>query len=149
MTSVVSTPQLVWHRTLPKPAALSLPNQSHIADWNAAHVRRYAPSSNLYRPTSRSHSPTKHILEHQGPETVVTNHGSAEVMAGSPPYEVGHAQGYSGSLDRKRPASRIADDPASISSSPKSVSPVESNNNFCLCQPDSRIPRPRNGMTRL
>lgn len=47
-------------------------------------------------------------------------------------------------LSRKRKASIMADQPSG-SSSPASVGQPDGQTQFCLCQPEPKIPRPRNG----
>lgn len=47
-------------------------------------------------------------------------------------------------LNRKRSFSDMADQPSG-SSSPASVGQVDGQTQFCLCQPEPKIPRPRNG----
>lgn len=51
-----------------------------------------------------------------------------------------------GPISRKRNASVMSTETASRSTSPSSTSPTEGSQ-FCLCQPEPKIPRPRNGET--
>lgn len=50
-------------------------------------------------------------------------------------------------LSRKRTASLMADEPKARATSPATTQGSNSDNagQFCLCQPDPKIPRPRNG----
>ena len=61
---------------------------------------------------------------------------------GHPHYEPDFEEAYD--LSRKRKASIMADQPSG-SSSPASVGQPDGQTQFCLCQPEPKIPRPRNG----
>ena len=60
-----------------------------------------------------------------------------------PPYPGNNFEGPE-EVSRKRTASEMADQPSG-SSSPVSVGQQDGQTQFCLCQPEPKIPRPRNG----
>jgi HMG (high mobility group) box len=61
------------------------------------------------------------------------------------PYPVPEHQESHDLLSRKRKESTMADQRPSRSSSPASVGQADGQTQFCLCQPEPKIPRPRNG----
>src|SRR2546421_3973593 len=132
-----------WYRVLPKPTALlhdhsndpflrrnSSPLQHHISSdkpFKAASdtvaERRITVPSIAYNDIPRPSVPVRSPLRNS---IVPIRGASADECPGT----------------RKRTASLMEDSPRSRDLSPQ---PELSQSKFCLCQPDPKIPRPRNG----
>lgn len=137
-----------WNRVLPKPTALlydhfndpfgrrnsSLLQHHIIADKSSGTTsddsvgRRITVPSIAYSATPRSEAPIQYLVNHSSEptSTIYTNDGP---------------------VSRKRNSSLMEDESESRDPSPLTQNhSEEAGNQFCLCQPDPKIPRPRNGM---
>ena len=163
MTPSVPHAPILWNRVLPKPTALlgeyaeEPPDhqrstsllQHHIASANFAYdvlasgSRRSTVPSISYsaRPPPPTPTPPDHPHPHPHPPWTDSTNLPSDESTGT----------RLGPLSRKRTASLMASNPPSRETSPSSSSypihiPIEPASQFCLCQPEPKIPRPRNGM---
>ena len=141
-----STP---WSRVLPRPTALleecpiepfdrrassllqhHLPaDRSTVTSWDLNIARRSTIPSISYPTRSISDSSLTDYRQFPAPPS-----------APLPADRLGQVQ------SRKRSASHMAPESSSREASPSQTAIAESVPQFCLCQPDPKIPRPRNGM---
>ena len=147
MTLSMPDPSISWDRTLPRLSAF-LQNISHdpfATSRGSSLLQHHIVSDRLSRDfidSASRRSTVPCIAYQQGPpdpqgvepvldprNTVTGNGADAE------------------HLTKKRPASHMAEETRSSEASPSSPSAAEGANQFCLCQPDPKIPRPRNGAT--
>lgn len=144
MTLSVSSHSLLWDRTLPMPAP-------QIA------LDRYPRrnSSLLHHHTTSSQGPNVEQVESDYArrntvscipltQTLINRSQSRDAIGGH--VDVSETSDSLGPLTRKRNASVMSTETGSRSSSPSSTSPTEGSQ-FCLCQKEPKIPRPRNGKT--
>lgn len=131
---VVFTRQL-WQRTMPDghPGQQNVLNKSHAANTHAAH-------DNAARSSRRTSSTTSSRSQHHSP---TPSHGSKTPLTPeeSPPFR----------STRKRSAGIVEREDKEIDH--PDISPAHTRNSsgdstahVCICQPDPKIPRPRNGM---
>lgn len=131
---VVFTRQL-WQRTMPDghPSEQSVLNKSHSANAHATHNNAAGPSrrtSSTASSRSQHHSPT---LSH-GSKTPLTPEES-------PPFRPTRKRS-AGLVERE---DRAIDHPDDIPPAHTRNSSGDSSLRVCICQPDPKIPRPRNG----
>jgi len=112
-----------WDRILPKPLALQ--SNGPVDPFGGR------PSSLLQPPRERDR-----FLSGRPNSCRVQGVASGEHASNAPEIET---------LSRKRTVSVMAGEGSSPSSSPNGTSPPKPAGWFCLCQPDPKIPRPRNG----
>ena len=147
MTHLMPDPSVPWDRTLPKPTALlsHTPDnpftQNKTVSWLHRHEAVIHPASPFE--TSRR-STVPNVVHQQRPITQETL-DSARI---SPDF-VPNGSSIEPLVTRKRSFSHMADEAHSSENSPtsSSQSATDSANQFCLCQSESKIPRPRNGMS--
>lgn len=153
MTLSMPDPSSAWARTLPKPDAIlqNLPEgifsrRGYSVSQHHLVTRSLSPEileSDLGR---RSTLPS--ISYHESHPSGV-NVGQTR-MIDSISYDPALLPATAlGPLTRKRDASDMAEDSHSGSKSPSSPIAGEGVKEFCLCQPDPKIPRPRNGKCSL
>ena len=149
MTLSMPDPSSAWDRTLPKPDAIlqTLPEGTF--------TRR---GSSLLQHHLVSRSLSQEILEKDlGRRSTVPCisynerrpsgvNGGQTRMVDSTSYDPALLPTVAlGPLTRKRDASDMTEESHSGSKSPSSPVAGEGVKEFCLCQPDPKIPRPRNG----
>ena len=143
MSMSTPEPSISWYRVLPKPAALL---HEHFND---PFPQRH---SSLLQHHITSDKPSKAVSDTiSGRRTTVPSIAYSEVPRPSPPsrspvrnsiVSIGSIYTDEGSVATKRTASLMED---GLQSPDRSLRKEESGNQFCLCQPDPKIPRPRNG----
>lgn len=142
MSFSIPTQSISWNRVLPKPDYFNEPFPRRNSSLLQHHItsdksfqpisdnivgRRITVPSIAYSETPRCSSPTQSIVS--------SSRGSFSTFYTN---EV--------PITRKRTASLMEDDLKSREPSPSTQNQnEESTNHFCLCQPDPKIPRPRNG----
>jgi len=141
----------LWERTLPKPTALlSGAGHEHFARRGSSFLPCQASSATYV---------DNGLIELNGRRSTVPYVSFRSRSRGSPQLGQGsvveekqldvQAETGPSLLIRKRTASIMAEEHASNSSSPTSTSATESANHYCLCQPEAKIPRPRNGESNI
>jgi HMG box factor, other len=144
MSISIPDPAISWYRVLPKPTALL---HNHFDDPFAQQK-----SSLLQHHITSDHSPKAVSDTISGRRITIPSIAYSEIPRSSPPIHsaarnstvsIGSAYADEGPVARKRTASLMEDGGQSPERSPRNE---ESGNQFCLCQPDPKIPRPRNGM---
>ena len=149
MTLPMPDPSSAKHRTLPKPNAIrqnltdgtstskdSSPWQHRLVSHN---LSQNLPESDLGR---RSTVPSISYYERRSSDV---NGGQTPMVDSTSNDSASLPSIALGPLTRKRGAPAMADEARSGSKSPSSPVPSEGAREFCLCQPDPKIPRPRNG----
>lgn len=150
MTASVPNTSLAWDRVLPAPDALLNGNANHVLPRRSSSLlqhhlfssrdllespkdRRSTLPSVSYQVDPRI-SPILPIPLPRGPQD--------SSIPGQP---------TTGPLTRKRAASLMADESKPRETSPAATHDLvpEATDQFCLCQPDPKIPRPRNGTLNL
>ena len=144
MSLSVPEPSISWYRVLPKPTALlhdhfhdpfAAQNNSLLHHHIASHKSSKAPSNT---------SPGRRITV---PSIAYSEIPKSSLSIHSPPRDslvpIGNAYTDECPVIRKRTASLMEGD---VQSPDRSSQKEQSGNQFCLCQPDPKIPRPRNGM---
>jgi HMG box factor, other len=137
---------LSWDRVLPAPHALLNGNPDDLLPRRSSSLLQHHLFS------------SKDLLDNQKDRrsTVPTiSYQANSTISPIPPIRPGDPQDCSssdrpaiGPLTGKRTESLMADEPKTRETSPATTqdSSSEATNQFCLCQPDPKIPRPRNGM---
>lgn len=146
MTTPMPDHSFSWDRVLPAPSALLNGNANDILPRRSSSLLQHHLFSSKHLPESpRDRRSTVPSIAYQ----VNTR------INPIPPIPFGASHDFSssgeletGSLTRKRAASLMADESETRETSPATThdSNPETTNQFCLCQPDPKIPRPRNGM---
>lgn len=149
MTAPIPNHSLSWDRVLPAPPALlnghandSLPRRS------SSLLQHHLLSSKDLVESSKDRRSTVPSISYQLPYRI-------SPVPALPPRasqdSSGSDQHPTGPLTRKRAASLMADESKTRETSPATTqdSTSETTNQFCLCQPDPKIPRPRNGMSLI
>lgn len=143
MSISIPGPSISWYRVLPKPPALL---HEHFNDpfprRNSSLLQHHITSDKSFESVSDSIA---------GRRITVPSIAYSEIPRSSPRIDsparnsivsIGSAYTGDAPVSRKRTASLMEDGPHSRDPSPHSE---EASNQFCLCQPDPKIPRPRNG----
>ena len=143
MSISIPEPSISWYRVLPKPTALL---HDHFNDpfsrRNSSLLQHHISSDNSFKAASDTTA---------GRRITVPSIAYSEPPRSSPPshspvrtsiVSIGTAYADEGPVTRKRAASLMEDDSQSRDQSPHNE---EAGNQYCLCQPDPKIPRPRNG----
>jgi HMG box factor len=143
MSTSIPDPCISWYRVLPKPTALL---HDHFNDpfprQNSSLLQHHITSDKLCKAVSDAFP---------GRRITVPSIAYSEISRSSPPVRsplrnsigsIGSAYTDEGPVTRKRTASLMEEGPQSPDRPPRNE---ESGNQFCLCQPDPKIPRPRNG----
>ena len=144
-SSPMDSSSVSWYRVLPKPPSLfnhdnpaGTPRRDSLLQHKIVHEPPPPPPHPLdgtkYRRNTFDSLASKSLRE-----------PSPEPIRARDPYA--NESLRLGPLTRKRAASQMADDESPQSTSPASpsTSAAEPTTQFCLCQPDPKIPRPRNG----
>lgn len=146
MTASRPNPSLSWDRVLPAPDALLNGSSKDVLPRRSSSLLQHHLFSSKDRlEGQKDRRSTVPSISYQ-----VDSRTSPVPPIPPPrcPLDISHpTQLATGALTRKRAASLMADE-----STPRETSPAatqgsipESTNQFCLCQPDPKIPRPRNG----
>lgn len=138
---------LSWDRVLPAPHALLNGNANDLLPRRSSSLLQHHLFSSedlLECPKDRRStvpSISYHVDPTINPISQFTQRDSLDSSASDQPAP--------GPLTRKRAASLMADESTTREASPAATqdSISETTNQFCLCQPDPKIPRPRNGMS--
>ena len=147
MTLPQPNPSVAWDRTLPKPQALLQESSREFLGFG--------------RSASLLHSSSNNITAHPALESARRNtapclqyraipHSPIQQEAACIDPRLRPIADSSGTdLTKKRDSSQMADDLDSGEQSPTTSSPsaTGSASQYCLCQRDPKIPRPRNGMS--
>lgn len=142
MAISIHSPQSLWDRTLPKPSFL-LPDVFHeaIPRRTSSLLQHHVVGDSLpnadaaYSDDYGRRSTVPYIPATRDLKQVAFRAPIDDANIVYPESQE--------SLTKKRTSSVMSADDASIASSP--ASPTEGSNQFCLCQPEPKIPRPRNG----
>ena len=147
MTLSISDQPSQWRRLSDHPKRLSLLSDATIdpfpqrvtrsASLLEHHIVRDSPLDNTGRGDDGRRSTVPFLPYRASPLGPELHH------AHDPYYHVDELEEQH-ELSRKRNASMMADQPSG-SSSPASVGQQDGQTQFCLCQPEPKIPRPRNG----
>jgi HMG box factor len=143
MSISIPDPSISWYRVLPKPVALL---HDHFNDpfprRDSSLLQHHITSDNSFKAVSDTIA---------GRRITVPSIAYSEIPRSSPQIHspvrnsivsIGSAYADEGPVTRKRTASLMED---GLQSPDRSPQHEESGNQFCLCQPDPKIPRPRNG----
>jgi HMG box factor, other len=141
----MSNHSLSWDRVLPAPHALLNGHSNDLLPRGSSSLLQHHLVSSrdlLVSPKDRR-STVPSISYHVEPRR---NSFLPQLARGSQDSSASD-QSAIGPLTRKRAASLMADDSKTRETSPATTqgSISENANQFCLCQPDPKIPRPRNG----
>jgi HMG box factor, other len=147
MTASMPNHSLSWDRVLPAPHALLNGNADDILPRRSSSLlQHHLFSSKDLQDSSKDRRSTVPSIAYQVNPSI-----SSITPAPSPAaqdYPGGTVnQAATGPLTRKRAATLMANESKSRETSPATThdSISEASNQFCLCQPDPKIPRPRNG----
>jgi HMG box factor len=149
MTLSMPDPSSAWDRTLPKPDAIlqSLSEGTFARRGSSLlqhHLVTRSLSQDILEGDLGRRSTVPCISYHERRPSVVN--GGRTRMINSIPYDPSLLPPpVLGPLTRKRNASDMAEESLTGSKSPTSPIAGEGVKEFCLCQPDPKIPRPRNG----
>jgi HMG box factor len=152
MTLSMPDPSSSWDRTLPKPNGIlqNLPAGPFTRRISSL-LQHHLVSRNLSQETLESDVGRRRtvpcISYHGRPLSGVD--GQPRMVDNLPREPALLPSASLETLTRKRDASHMAEEPYSRPDSPSSASAGEGAKEFCLCQPDPKIPRPRNGMNPL
>jgi HMG box factor, other len=145
MTAFMPNHSLSWDRVLPAPHALLNGNANDLLPRRSSSLLQhhlFSPKDLLDSPRDRRS--TVPSISYQAdlricPIPPIPQRGFQDSSASDQP--------ETGPLTRKRAASLMADESKIRDPSPATTQdPIsEKANQFCLCQPDPKIPRPRNG----
>src|SRR5437763_15026940 len=144
MSLSVPEPSISWYRVLPKPTAL-LHDHFHdpFATHNSSLLQHHIPPSHKSSQGPSNASSERRITVPSIAYSEIPKSGSS---IPSPLKDslvpIGNAYTDDGPATRKRTVSLMEGD---AQSADRSFQKDESGNQFCLCQPDPKIPRPRNG----
>ena len=147
MTASMPNHSLSWDRVLPAPHALlngtandQLPGRS-----SSLLQHHLFPSKDLLKSPKDRRSTVPSIAYQVNPRTSPISQTIPRALQGSSTSD----QPGTGPLTRKRAASLMAEESKIRATSPATTHRLisETSNQFCLCQPDPKIPRPRNGMS--
>jgi HMG box factor, other len=149
MTASIPNHSLPWDRVLPAPHALL---NGHANDLlhrrNSSLLQHHLVSSKDLLDGSKDRRSTVpsisyHVEPIITPIPSIQPRGSQDSSASD--------QSVQGPLTRKRAAPLMAVESSTREPSPATTqdSVSEASNQFCLCQPDPKIPRPRNGMRSI
>ena len=143
MSISIPDPSISWYRVLPKPIALLHDRFSDpFPRRSSSLLQHHITSDKSFEAVSDT------VAERR---TTVPSIAYNDLPRSSPPsrsplrnsiVSVGSSYTDEGLVTRKRTASLMEDDPRSRDPSPQTE---EAGHKFCLCQPDPKIPRPRNG----
>jgi hypothetical protein len=145
MTASMPKPSLSWNRVLPAPHALLNGNaDDKLSRRSSSLLQHHLFSSRDLVDSSRDRRSTVPSISYQLNPSNSTISPAPSLAAQD---FTTASQPVSGPLTRKRAASLMADEAKSRETSPATTheSISEATNQFCLCQPDPKIPRPRNG----
>lgn len=149
MSASISDPSIPWNRVLPKPPTLlndrpdgpfgkrniSLLNHHTVSERYSKDLLESGTGRRSTVPSISYPQMPSSSLEFQLPSRESDTNASISTDRSS-----------LGSLARKRTLSLMADEPRSREQSPSNQSAIiEPLPQFCLCQPEPKIPRPRNG----
>lgn len=137
---------LPWDRVLPAPSALLNANANDLLPRRSSSLLQHHLISPKHLPESpRDRRSTVPSIAYQA-NTRINPVASIPLRASQHLFASGEVA--TGPVTRKRAASLMADEPEARETSPATThdSNPETTNQFCLCQPDPKIPRPRNGM---
>lgn len=134
-----------WDRVLPAPHALLNGNANDLLTRRSSSLlQHHLFSSKDLLESPRDRRSTVPSISYQvkptiSPTSQILPRGSVDSFTSDQP--------ATGPLTRKRAASLMADESKTREISPATTqeSNSETTNQFCLCQPDPKIPRPRNG----
>jgi HMG box factor len=140
----IPEPSISWYRVLPKPTALLHDHfNDPFAPQNSSLLQHHVTSPKSSKALSNTISERR---------ITVPSITYSEIPKSSPPIRspltnslvsIGNAYTDEGPVTRKRTASLMEGDAQHPDRSPQKEG---FGNQFCLCQPDPKIPRPRNGM---
>jgi len=155
MTASMPKPSLSWDRVLPAPHALLNGNADEILPRRSSSLlQHHLFSSKDLLDSSRDRRSTVPSIAYQVNPSNSTVCPALSLAAQDFPVArdfSAASQPASGPLTRKRAATLMADEAKSRETSPATThdSISEATNQFCLCQPDPKIPRPRNGTSMI
>lgn len=141
MSISVPDPSISWYRVLPKPTALLYDN-FHRPFSNDSLLQHHINSDESFNAVSDTSA---------GRRITVPSIAYSETLRSTQPIQspvrdsigsIGSAYIDDDPVTRKRKASLMEDGRQPQDQSPQNE---ESENQLCLCQPDPKIPRPRNG----
>ena len=143
MSISIPDPTISWYRVLPKPLAL---RNDHFNDpfskCNSSLLQHHITSDKSLTAasdiTAGRRITVPSIAYTEIPSSSSPSHSPARTSIVS----IGSAYTDEGQVARKRAASLMEDNSQSRDQSPQNE---DSANQYCLCQPDPKIPRPRNG----
>lgn len=143
---------MAYDRVLPKPLALYNDLPSDRLARRSSNLLQHKIMTDSVSKGSDRDIPRRSTFE--SIPAVETRSHASQSQSSSPDHNSSAATDNSkvGPLTRKRAASLMASDSSPQQQSPSSsppVSSVEAGSQFCLCQPDPKIPRPRNGSSFL
>jgi HMG box factor len=143
MSSSIPSPSVSWYRVLPKPPALLY---EHFNDpfprLNSSLLQHHIASEKSFESASDGIA---------GRRITVPSIAYSEIPSSGPRIDspirnsivsIGSTYTNDAPVSRKRTVSLMEDTPRSRDLSPHRE---EAGSQFCLCQPDPKIPRPRNG----
>ncbi len=146
MTAPMSDHSFSWDRVLPAPSALLNVNANDLLLRRSSSLLQHHLLPSKHLPESpRDRRSTVPSIAYQV-NTRINPINPIPLRASQEFFTSGELA--TGPLTRKRAASLMADESETRETSPATThdSNPETTNQFCLCQPDPKIPRPRNGM---
>lgn len=160
MTLSISDQPSQWHRITKRHSLLSdatidpFPHQAHrTASLLDHHIVRDglhdAPVADDGRQTTAPYLPHPHapprLQQQPPPPPPPLPPSSIAPLPSHPPLDSRYFAGQLHDARKRSIQEMTAPDISEGSSSPTSTGQVEGGNQFCLCQPEPKIPRPRNG----
>jgi hypothetical protein len=143
MSISIPDPAISWYRVLPKPTALlhtrfNDPFAQQTSSLSQHHITSDKPSKAVSDTTPGRRITIPSIAYSEIPTSSPPTHSTARNSTVS----IGSAYTDEDPVTGKRTASLMEDGGQSPD---RSLRNEESGDQFCLCQPDPKIPRPRNG----
>jgi hypothetical protein len=144
MSLSIPEPSISWYRVLPKPTAL-LHDHFHdpFAIQNSSLLQHHITSHKHSKAPSNTSSERRITVPSIAYSEIPKSSPSIRSPLRDSLVSIGNAYTDEGPVTRKRTASLMEGD---VQSPDRSSHKEESGHQFCLCQPDPKIPRPRNGM---
>jgi HMG box factor, other len=143
MSISIPDPSISWYRVLPKPPALL---HEHFNDpfprRNSSLLQHHITSDKSFGSVSDSIAGRRITVPSIAYSEIPRSSSRIDSPVRNSTISIGSTYTGDAPVSRKRSASLMEDGPRSRDPSPHSD---EASNQFCLCQPDPKIPRPRNG----
>ncbi|KAF7511998.1 hypothetical protein GJ744_002711 [Endocarpon pusillum] len=137
---------LSWDRVLPAPSALLNANAKDLLPTRSSSLLQHHLFSPKHLPQPESPRDRRSTVPSIAYQVNTRINPIPSIPLRAPQDLSASGERAIGSVTRKRAASLMADEPEARETSPATThdSNPETTNQFCLCQPDPKIPRPRN-----